>query len=214
MEDDEAGLVRALIAKQSWAGEQLFRQYSPRLCRLIYVWTRNWHDAEDLRSETWIKVLRNLAHFEPARSSFHSWLVRQARDVYIAWVRRNGNGCLSLEEIGEDQAIYYRQSGSGSVRNHAFHEALKVLSPEEQDLLNLCFQSRWSAEEIAGWLGISQVALRQRKCRAEKKLLKRMKGMGVFRNLFEESPVEETLGIKREERSAQEVRLAVQVPAG
>lgn len=55
----------------------LWRCYQPRLLRFLQVYSG--HDVDDLASETWLQVVRDLSRFRGDATAFAAWLFTVAR---------------------------------------------------------------------------------------------------------------------------------------
>jgi RNA polymerase sigma-70 factor (ECF subfamily) len=221
MQDEDENIVSGLLKAESWAQERLVREFGPGLYTLLNSWTRDREYAEDLLSETFVRALNKLRGYDPARGSLWSWLASMARRIYLDWVGRNGGVYVALECAESEQVLHEGWgAGCGTEQERAFHEALNGLTAQEKDVLAICYLSGRSTEEIARWVGITVGALWQRKCRALRRLKRRMKGMEVFRELFaggspeDEGEVIRTqpprsdlkeIGLEKEEKLAWEV---------
>jgi RNA polymerase sigma factor (sigma-70 family) len=215
MAEEDFGMIQGLIQREAWAQERLVRKFGPRLYRVLKGLTRDAEHAEDLVQETLIRVLGRIASYDPVRGSFWSFLVAHAYSVHRDWVRKENRVIFAdLEQAEDMMAVEVDVPSCSSERARIFQQALGCLSAEEQGILRSCYLSGRHSEVVAGWFGLSMSALKQKKYRAVMKLRVRMQGMEVFRDLFAMSPVEETPLITEEGRSVQEVRLAVEVPAG
>lgn len=77
--------MTAAQAGESCALGALYQASQPRLLR--YLAYREPRAAEDLASETWIKVARSLHHFRGDESAFRAWLFTIARHSLVDWRR-------------------------------------------------------------------------------------------------------------------------------
>jgi RNA polymerase sigma-70 factor (ECF subfamily) len=66
----------------------LWRELQPPLLRYLRLIARP--AAEDVASETWARVVRDLDRFEGGESDFRGWLFTIARHRAIDWRRREG----------------------------------------------------------------------------------------------------------------------------
>lgn len=85
MVSDEA-LVAAVARGDGDALEVLCRRWESPLHRLIWRQTGG-RDVDDLRQETWLRVVRAADRFDPARR-FSTWLFRIAINLCRDWHRR------------------------------------------------------------------------------------------------------------------------------
>lgn len=86
MSGDFAETLGAARAGDPTAVATLWRDFNPRL--VTYLTARDRDGAEDLASETWIKVSRGLARFQGNEIEFRAWLFTVARHTLIDWHRR------------------------------------------------------------------------------------------------------------------------------
>src|SRR5580692_4570822 len=68
-------LVSAAQAGDASAFVELKDRHANKLLPRIYRITKNWHDAEDVLQESFLKAYLHLPGFE-GRSSFSSWITR------------------------------------------------------------------------------------------------------------------------------------------
>ncbi|MET7392405.1 sigma-70 family RNA polymerase sigma factor [Dactylosporangium sp. NPDC005572] len=134
---DLAAALTGAIAGDPAAFAELWRTLHPPVLRYLRVVCGE--AAEDVASETWLQVSRDLAGFNGDPTSFRVWLFRIARHRGIdenrrAWRRR--------EEVAEDVAELAGLAGTGAVRDVALDAveldgtdwALKLIGalPKEQ----------------------------------------------------------------------------------
>jgi RNA polymerase sigma-70 factor, ECF subfamily len=80
-DDDASGaLARARSGSEAGFGE-LWRQLQPRLLRYLRI--LNCEDADDVASETWLQVVRDLPGFSGGEDEFRRWLFTVARNRAI-----------------------------------------------------------------------------------------------------------------------------------
>ncbi len=79
--------------------EELYRRYKAELYRYLCGLTHDPHEAEDLLSETFVRVLRCLPTFR-GESSVRTWLFSIARHTWLNSLQRR-RPALSLDELLE-----------------------------------------------------------------------------------------------------------------
>src|ERR671922_322485 len=84
----ETTLMRAIAAGDRRAAERLYDRYAPRVYGLGLVMLGNEASAEDLVQDTFVKVWRNAARYDPARGSLDTWILLTARNLAIDSLRR------------------------------------------------------------------------------------------------------------------------------
>jgi RNA polymerase sigma factor (sigma-70 family) len=154
-------------AMSSWtppSWDDVVREHADRVYRLAYRLTGNAHDAEDLTQETFIRVFRSLASYQPG--TFEGWLHRITTNLFLDMVRRRGR--LRMEGLPEDTD---RLPGGGPDPELVFSEthldpalqaALDELPPEFRAAVVLCDIEGLSYEEIGATLGVKLGTVRSR----------------------------------------------------
>jgi RNA polymerase sigma-70 factor, ECF subfamily len=87
---EEAELADAVVRAQRGDAEAfrlLYRDLQPRLLRYLHAIAGQ--DAEDIASETWLQVTRDLAGFSGTYDGFRGWAATIARHRALDYLRRN-----------------------------------------------------------------------------------------------------------------------------
>jgi RNA polymerase sigma factor (sigma-70 family) len=146
----------------SW--EDVVREHGDRVYRLAYRLTGNQHDAEDLTQETFIRVFRSLATYQPG--TFEGWLHRITTNLFLDMARRRAR--VRMEGLPDDTD---RIAGGGPSpeqvysSNHLDPElqaALDELHPDFRAAVVLCDVEGLSYEEIGATLGVKLGTVRSR----------------------------------------------------
>jgi RNA polymerase sigma factor (sigma-70 family) len=157
------------------AFEALFRQFQGEVYGWIVRIVRDVGSAEDLTVETFWRIHRAHARFNPQRN-FGAWARRIATNVALDHLKRVRREVTLPEDIAArvrpDPAI------SREVRDRierAFHE----LPAKLRAAATLALLEEEPYEEIANALGISVGAVKSRVFRAVRLLQTKLKGLGV-----------------------------------
>jgi len=154
-------------ASSSWtppSWDEVVREHADRAYRLAYRLTGNAHDAEDLTQETFIRVFRSLASYQPG--TFEGWLHRITTNLFLDMVRRRSR--LRMEGLPEDTD---RLPGGGPDPEQVYSEthldpilqaSLDELAPEFRAAVVLCDIEGLSYEEIGATLGVKLGTVRSR----------------------------------------------------
>jgi len=146
----------------SW--DQVVRQHSARVYRLAYRLSGNQQDAEDLTQETFVRVFRSLANFQPG--TFEGWLHRITTNLFLDMVRRRQK--IRFDALPEDTE---RLPGSAPSPEQVYADAyldpqvqaaLDALPPDFRVAVVLCDIEGLTYEEIAATLGIKLGTVRSR----------------------------------------------------
>jgi RNA polymerase sigma factor (sigma-70 family) len=163
----DSDLVSGIERGDKFAEDQLYRKYSDRLYFLALSELHSHQDAEDVRSETFIRVIQAVRQGKLRKpESLGSFVVGIALNV-IRELRRERFGVESLDdndvnfaiEASPEEAFLDQEVKSSIV------ETVKHLKPREQEFLRMYYYEELPLPSIAAALGIKQERLRLIKSR-------------------------------------------------
>jgi len=99
---DLSGAVHDAQQGDTAAFRALYRDTQPRLLRYLYSLVGD--DAEDVASETWLQVARDLASFTGDHDGFRGWVTTIGRHRALDHLRRNSRRAASVLVPIEDLA--------------------------------------------------------------------------------------------------------------
>ena len=172
--EQQRGLLEQFTAGNPDAFEALFRQFQGPVYGWIVRIVRDEGIAEDLTVETFWRIYRARARFDPTRS-FGAWARRIATNVafdHLKAARRE-------TELPADLAVTPRDPGVGQEIRERTRNALRRLPAKYQVVAVLALIEECPYEEISEALGISVGAIKSRVFRAVRLLRKELKGLGV-----------------------------------
>ena len=167
--DDEAveRLVAAAKAGDPEAFGSLFDAYYGPVYRYVASRVGRPSDAEDLAQLVFVKVLESLPRYEQRGVPFGGWLFRLARNVVIDHVRTRREhvtldviGEKSTDDQGPDELAVLRQEMD------SIAHALRRLTPEQREAVELRFFAGLSAKEAAEAMGRQEGTVRGLQFRA------------------------------------------------
>jgi RNA polymerase sigma-70 factor, ECF subfamily len=144
--------------------DQVVREHSARVYRLAYRLSGNAQDAEDLTQDTFIRVFRSLASYQPG--TFEGWLHRITTNLFLDMVRRRQR--IRFDALPDDTE---KLAGSAPSPEQVYVDthldpqiqaALDALQPEFRAAVVLCDIEGLTYEEIAATLGIKLGTVRSR----------------------------------------------------
>jgi len=171
---------------------KLILPYAAGLYRGALRLTRNPADAEDVRQETCLKVIRRLEQFAGSRSrdekrdDFHAWVSRIGTNASIDLIRKRRDGKLfSLEEptgtlddtLGSHLAARYDNPEERFARREMrkrMADSIRQLAPELRHVCLLRDVLEYSTQEVAERLGVSSLTVRLRLFRARRRLREKL----------------------------------------
>ncbi len=167
--DDETidRLVAAAQGGDPDAFGALFDRYYVPVYRFVAARVGRPSDAEDLAQHVFVKALEALPRYEARGVPFGGWLFRLARNVVIDHIRtRREHATLDVvaeqttDEAGPDDLAVLRQE-MDSVAH-----ALRRLTPEQREAVELRFFAGLSAKEAAAAMGRQEGTVRGLQFRA------------------------------------------------
>ncbi len=167
--DDEAidRLVAAAQGGDPDAFGALFDRYHAPVYRFVAARVGRPSDAEDLAQLVFVKALEALPRYEARGVPFGGWLFRLARNVVIDHVRtRREHAPIDVvmertaDEAGPDDLAVLRQEMDGVA------SAMRRLTPEQREAIELRFFAGLSAKEAAVAMGRQEGTVRGLQFRA------------------------------------------------
>lgn len=155
----ESSAPAALDVGRSNELAAMYHTYFPRVHNYVCCRINNFHDADDLTSQIFLKVVSKLELYREDQAPFSAWIFRIARNTVTDYYRGRGRRAyLSLDDIAEplDPADGPERMAMAAELRRDLHEALQLLSEREREMIALKFWGKLSNRSIAVFLGISE----------------------------------------------------------
>jgi RNA polymerase sigma factor (sigma-70 family) len=150
---NEQRMIEGCLRGERQAQEVLYHRFSQTLFAICLRYTGDYHQAEDMLQEGFIKVFSKLNSYR-FEGSFEGWLKRIFINTAIENFRRNQhlNHTLEIEDLKNDL-----------VQEDDFHRLseaellgmIQLLSPGYRTIFNLYAVEGYTHNEIASKLGIT-----------------------------------------------------------
>ena len=150
-------LVRRLRQRDPRALGELYDRYGRLAFSLILRIVRDAGVAEDLVQETFLRVWNRAGGFDAEKGAIGPWLLAVARNRAIDYLRSASGrerNALELEEA--EHPSFYRDMESEilqSDRARRVKAALKKLSPQQREVIELAYFEGLSQTEMAERMG-------------------------------------------------------------
>lgn len=168
--DQEGELVRAVLAGEEGAWEQLAEPHRGGVRALALRYVRNGDEAEDLTQEIFLRAYRKLAQFQGG-SKFGTWLHAIAVRMCLSHLRLRKAEQVTLEDVAG--TLVDQRPGSNTERMvlsraevAALVEAMKGLPAPQRVVLLLVAFGGLKEGEVAEELGLSLGTVKSRLHRA------------------------------------------------
>jgi len=170
--ESEAQRVRSLVDRAQKgdreALEELYLIHFDRIYSYLHVSVGNRHDAEDLTTQTFLKMLESIGKFRWRSAPFSAWLFRIAHNLAMDHFRASRRW-QPEEEVPEPEPDETTSAEAGalqSIGRKSMLELIEELSPEQQQVLTLKFLFNFANAEAATILGKSEGAIKSLQHRA------------------------------------------------
>jgi RNA polymerase sigma-70 factor (ECF subfamily) len=177
LSDDLRELVRLSLAGRQEAMLALVERYRGRVFGLCYRMLGHRHDAEDVAQETFLRMLRSLSHWDPARD-FEPWLLAIAANrcrTALAARKRRPSPQILAEQVSD-------KAGELQAARHLAEEVSLVLADlrdEYRHAFVLFHEHQLSYAEIAEALDCPVGTVKTWVHRARKELIERLRQRGA-----------------------------------
>ena len=171
------GLVERAQAGDREALEELYLIHFDRIYSYLHVSVGNRHDAEDLTTQTFLRMLESIGKFRWQSAPFSAWLFRIAHNLAMDHFRANKR-VQPEEEVPEpepDEATSAEAGALESIGRKSMLDLIEDLSPEQQQVLTLKFVFNFANAEAATILGKTEGAIKSLQHRALVSLQKQLK---------------------------------------
>ena len=175
-----AAEVRKLVERAQTgdrdALEELYLIHFDRIYSYLHMTVGNRHDAEDLTTQTFLRMLESIGKFRWQSAPFSAWLFRIAHNLSMDHFRASRRW-QPEEEVPEPAGSEER-----SAEEEAFHsigrksmlEMIEGLSDEQQQVLTLKFVFSFSNGEVATIIDKTEGAVKSLQHRALVSLQKQL----------------------------------------
>lgn len=173
-------LVARAVDRDQAAFAQLYDCYLDRVYRYMYYRTANRPDAEDLTEQVFLQAWAAIERFRWQGKPFLAWLYTVAHNVVVDWRRRTpasasldqGERPLDVESPGATRDM------SRWIEAEMLAAAIKLLTPEQQQVITLKFLDGFDTAHIAQVMGKREGTVRALQLRALQSLRRELERQG------------------------------------
>ena len=169
--DWESEWIRKIASGDRTAFERLYHAYQKRLFGYLFRMVGKAGSAEELTNDVMLEVWKGAAGFK-GESKVSTWIFGIARFRAISSMRRANPGFVDMEEAGPlrdshelQDEVLVKESTREEVRG-----ALKKLTPQHREVIELTFYQGFSYPEIAAILECPVNTVKTRMFYARKEL--------------------------------------------
>ncbi len=150
----EEELVLALKRNEKVAFDFLYDHYSGALFNIISKTLRDEEKAADVLQESFVKIWKNIASYNPEKGRLFTWIMNIARNGAIDAVRVEGRKPL-MDDI-EDVAVRNEKDAYEDLQTTSsdMKAIIDMLRPERKILIDMAYFQGYTHEEISEELSI------------------------------------------------------------
>jgi RNA polymerase sigma-70 factor (ECF subfamily) len=167
----DSALIQRILQGEAPLFAELVERYQSYVFTLAFRFTGNREDAEEVAQDSFVKAYRSLADFR-GEAKFSTWLYIIVRTSCLTFLRKKRIRTVPLEGAPETghlpRGIEFRS------RQAAVQEAIRLLGPEDAQILTHFYQGEQSLEEIGRIMGLNPNAVKVRLHRARLRLKEKM----------------------------------------
>jgi RNA polymerase sigma factor (sigma-70 family) len=150
----EEELVAALKRNERAAFEFLYDHYSGALFNIICKTVRDEERAADVMQESFLKIWKNIASYNPEKGRLFTWILNIARNGAIDAARVEGRKPI-MDDINDRVALNERDTSDElSTASSEIKSIVNMLRPERKILIDMAYFQGYTHEEISDELKI------------------------------------------------------------
>ncbi len=172
-------LISKILQGEQALFAQLVQRYQNYVFTLVLRFTDSREDAEEISQDIFVKAYRSLADFR-GESKFSTWLYTVVRTSCITFLRKKKLDITSIDNERTFLQLENRESGfkANTIEQKSRHamvnEAIRLLSPDDAQLITLFYKGEQSLEEIGKVMGLEPNTVKVKLHRARHRLKEKM----------------------------------------
>jgi RNA polymerase sigma-70 factor (ECF subfamily) len=166
---EETGIIKAVLDGDIESFRLLVQRHQKPVIRMITNFINDRHICEDIAQDVFLAAYKKLSSFDPARSSFSTWLFTIARNKSINAMKKKR--VLSVSNPPENPD--FSEPADSLIRDELFiklDRALQSLNPGHRRALVLAEFENLPYEQIAQIEGVRIGTIKSRISRAKHRL--------------------------------------------
>jgi RNA polymerase sigma-70 factor (ECF subfamily) len=174
--DNVRRLVERAQQGERAALEELYLIHFDRIYSYLHMSVGNKHDAEDLTTQTFLKMLESIKRFRWQSAPFSAWLFRIAHNLAMDHfrARRRWQPEAEVPEPPGSEEPSAELEAMQTIGRQSMMELIDKLSPEQQQVLTLKFVFNFPNADVATILEKTEGAIKSLQHRALASLQKQI----------------------------------------
>ena len=178
-ETPDIDLIQLVLAGDQSVYAQLVDKYQNFVFSIVLRYVKSREDAEEVSQDIFVKAYRSLADFKGA-SKFSTWLYTITTTTCLSFLRKKK---LEVHSLDNEKVFAAADNIDGGMqanqveqksRVNMVNEAIKLLSPDDAQVITLFYKGEQTLEEIAAIIGKEPNAVKVQLHRARTRLKEKM----------------------------------------
>jgi RNA polymerase sigma-70 factor (ECF subfamily) len=176
---EDMDIIALVVKGDRQAYALLVERYQNFVFTLVLRHVKTREDAEEVAQDVFIKAYRSLSDFK-GTSKFSTWLYTIATTTSISFLRKKKLDVSSLDDEKVFTTADHIDGGMSAnqveqkSRVNMVNQAIRMLNPEDAQVITLFYKSEQNLEEIARILGKEPNAVKVQLHRARGRLKEKM----------------------------------------
>lgn len=150
----ENKLIRKCLEGEREAQTEFYNRFAPRMFALCYRYANNYHTAQDILQEGFVKVFTHLDMFE-GRGSLEGWIRKIMVNTALEVLRRK-TPTDHFQEISEVKEIRVEEDLIERLETQVLMDMIQQIPDGYREVLNLFIVEGYSHQEISQMMGITE----------------------------------------------------------
>jgi len=178
-ETPDIDLIQLVLAGRQAEYAQLVDRYRNFVFTIALRYVKSREDAEEVSQDIFIKAYRSLADFKGA-SKFSTWLYTITTTTCLSFLRKKK---LEVHSLDNEKVFAVADNIDGGMsanqieqksKVNMVNEAIKLLSPDDAQVITLFYKGEQTLDEIAEIMGKEPNAVKVQLHRARTRLKEKM----------------------------------------
>src|SRR5579862_1584430 len=176
---DDNSIISNVLQGDQHAYASLVQRYQNFVFTTCLRYATTREDAEEIAQDVFIKAYRSLADFR-GESKFSTWLYTIVRTNCITFLRKKKLDISSIDSEKAASQLENRESSFSAnlveqkSRTKMVNEAIKMLSPNDGQIITLFYSAEQSLQEMGRILGMEPNTVKVKLHRARQRLKEKM----------------------------------------
>jgi RNA polymerase sigma factor (sigma-70 family) len=175
----DTDLIKEVLDNNPKAYAEIVQRYGNYVFTLALRYTQNREDAEEVAQDIFVKAYRALADFR-GTAKFSTWLYTIVHTTSLTFLRKKKQVFTSIDD---ERTFIQLESQDGGLkanqveqksRSASLNLAIRMLSPEDAQIITLFYKAEQSLEEIASIMALEANTVKVRLHRARQRLREKL----------------------------------------